>query len=426
MTTMDPTPPKGVDDLTRRLDEYLASDPTPQEDHLMMAALRGLEDSVAAALKLAQSNDDMNEAVSTKVDDLTRRLDEYLASDPTPQEDHLQSVVESVLTGRMDNLMARLEEGERRVADAIASVPIALNERLGEQGGISPAQLAEFGNGMADLIAKTHDRIDRIESALTGGQSITAGAPQLGAARKVLELMRAVESIAKEKQANLGSGGRFKFRGIDDAQDAVGHAMRQVGLIMRTEVVAKDYEHHTVRKSTDNGPVEVLWTTATVTMRYVFVDPETLSEHPFEMLGEGRDASDKGSSKAASMACKYGLFQALMIPVNGLDDGDAESPQVTQPYQSPRQSPPEQPSQAPTSGPPAADQPQSTASRHDRAVAAVTAMRGIDRWPPAERMEKLAAIRDQIEREGLAAYEVEGITLRAHGIAVGRTLEANQ
>jgi hypothetical protein len=53
-------------------------------------------------------------------------------------------------------------------------------------------------------------------------------------------------------------------------------------------------------------------------------------------------------------------------------------------------------------------------------------MRGIDRWPPAERMEKLAAIRDQIEREGLAAYEVEGITLRAHGIAVGRTLEANQ
>lgn len=142
---------------------------------------------------------------------------------------------------------------------------------------------------------------------------------------KVLDLMRMVDVIGKDKDY-VGNQARFKFRGVDQAMDAVGHAMRSVGLTLETKVLDRQMIQDSVVKRDNSGKeYSQLWTTTVLTMQYAFVDPATGHQHKLEMVGEGRDLSDKSSSKAAAMACKYSLFQGLMIPVEGFNDTDSDS-----------------------------------------------------------------------------------------------------
>lgn len=142
---------------------------------------------------------------------------------------------------------------------------------------------------------------------------------------KLLELMREVDHIAKTKTAK-GGGMNYKFRGIDDAQNAVGSAMRKIGLLMQTEVIDWQYTQMPVDGFDDKGREKTtVWSTSRVTMNYTFVSPDDGSTFSFSMIGEGRDAGDKSGSKAASTACKYALFQALMVPLE-VDESDDDNP----------------------------------------------------------------------------------------------------
>jgi hypothetical protein len=252
----------------------------------------------------------------------------------------------------------------------------------------------------------------------------TRPAPRLGAAKKVLELMRMVTFIGKEKQADLGTGGKFKFRGIDDAMDAVGHATREVGLVLSPEILKDETTQNAITKSgtgRDGGKYEntVIWTTTKLTVRYTFVDPDDGSTHAIEMVGEGRDASDKSTSKAASMAFKYGLLQGLCIPVTGLDDSDAAPPQRMEQERT-QQSPPAQQQAAQSAEAPSNEQ------RAQRGRDALEAIRNVYRVPGGAQAQynRVVQIMNHAKAEGLLDLVLEGSTLDQHGRAALATLQA--
>jgi outer membrane murein-binding lipoprotein Lpp len=421
--------------------------------------LDGLNDAVARLDKLVYDHikqyedDHIRESVRTHANQITGLRDELTGfqNGITRQLDKMREAVAGVgpimdgaagtLAGdfqasmdrtatKVSEVLARLEALERRTTNVEAAGGTVDTAPLFERLDAVERQIANppkftLDSEQAGRIIERAASIARA-GTLTDDQLISG--PAVGGVHaKVLELMRKVNAIGKDREANQGAGGRFKFRGIDEAMDAVGHAMREVGLTMETEMLGKDYAHNPVTNTFKDGGQEkqrtVLWTTATVTYRYIFVDPVDGSRHAFEMAGEGRDASDKATSKAGSMALKYGLLQALMVPVKGLDDGDAESPQVHQ--DRPAQPPAAQQSGQKRREPQAQPQGQQQAPQKpkaERARDAVTAVRNINRWPAEERLDRLVAISSRVEQEGLGAIEVDGATVRAHLIATQNTL----
>lgn len=323
--------------------------------------------------------------------------------------------------------------------DALADqIEHAVDRKLSamfEAADLTPAMLANLRREFGDLRqhVETHGTtvtralVNEVAEAVRKQLPTTAvheltTAGGTGAAKKVLQLMRQVTHIGKENEANLGQGGRFKFRSVDDAMDAVGYAMRDVGMILGTEILKDETTHTPITKSGTNKDGTtwqntVVWTSTKLTVRYTFTDPEDGSIHPMEMTGEGRDASDKSTSKAASMALKYGLFQALMIPVTGLDDSDAAPPQrMEQDQQRP-------PASQPSSN---TDQRASDQAKAQRAGEALQAIRNVYRVPGGVQAQaaKLTAIMRQVQGEGLLEFVVEGSTLDQHGKAAMATLQA--
>lgn len=298
------------------------------------------------------------------------------------------------------NIQERLDALDHRLSVAFATSP----------SGISDGSLEAV---VAELVDQRLSLNGFPQGSGAGGSVFAEPVPRVYG--KVLELMRQVRELGKDGRADPSMGG-YTFRSIDSAIGAVGTAMRDVGLTLETRIVRRDYVTDEARNK--QGSM-VLWTSCRLVIRYAFVDPTDGSKHVFEMAGEARATDDKSTSKAESMALKYGLIQALMIPVKDLADGDGDSPQVLreQPAQTPRepgQQPPAQPSE-----------PSASKSRAQRARDAYDAMRALDKHPPERRGEVLAAIRAQVEKEGLGQEEVNGASLRGHASAIGKTLQAD-
>lgn len=188
-------------------------------------------------------------------------------------------------------------------------------------------QVNALGVQVNELGVNLSRRLEALEENLRGvGQTVTSAAfadKPRGVQAKMLALMDEVTAIGKNRDAK-GKGVSFKFRGVEDAQNAVGAAQRKVRILILPEVVDWQYGQEQVTGWDGNNQREktVTWSTSRLTMRYTFVDPDDGSQMSVTMVGEGKDNSDKSASKAASMACKYALFQALMIPFEDVDESD--------------------------------------------------------------------------------------------------------
>lgn len=135
----------------------------------------------------------------------------------------------------------------------------------------------------------------------------------------VWQLMEEVQSIAKGGQAPAEAGG-YRFRSLEDVLAKIGPAARKYGIAVQSSIVHSEY--HT--KATDRHT----WTWCRLRVRYAFTSLIDGSEFVFESAGEGRDNTDKATSKAMSMALKYGLGQAFLIDL-GEPDPDGEKPMDT-------------------------------------------------------------------------------------------------
>lgn len=176
-------------------------------------------------------------------------------------------------------------------------------------------------------------RLATLEDALSSGiislpQPASPAPHVLGL---IAQLQKLVHEIAKgrEFKAENQRGEttqRYSFRGVDEAQNAIGSAQREIGLIgPAVTVVDKTVSVTEVNK----GSYTQMWTTVSVTTRYTFQSPIDGSEWSTEGCGMGRDMGDKAESKALAGAFKYALFHGLNIPVKGVFvDAETEDPRI--------------------------------------------------------------------------------------------------
>lgn len=130
------------------------------------------------------------------------------------------------------------------------------------------------------------------------------------------KVMAEVPSISKDRK-NAQQG--YQFRGIDDVYNALNGILAKHGLFMSAEVLDVKREE---RPSKSGGTMAFVQTH----VRYRFNAPDG-SYVTTDSLGEGMDSGDKATAKAMSVAQKYALFQAFLIPTADPKDIENESPE---------------------------------------------------------------------------------------------------
>lgn len=385
-----------------------------------------MADTKPTVASLAAKLDETGDLAAAALDGVERLNKDLMdAKEGLPQHrlDHVLGRLEALekssagVTYDWSAVIEGLKNGQQtlldKINDALTRVARAEEVTAPQSGGVLDeafGAISEIQQQHALFQKNVYERLDVIERGALGYSAPVPGLPGVG--RKVAELMKAVAFIGKNRKAEIegrrGDDFSYMFRGIDDAQDAVGTAMRDVGLIMSTKVVKNEYHLTPVERKYANGGAQTqLYSTCVMTMRYTFVDPEDMSEFSFEMVGEGKDASDKAASKAASMACKYALFQALMIPVKGQEESDGHNPEIVSETEPPAASVSTAPAQ---SAPPAQSDQQ---ARVTRATAAVQAIKVLHTLPNAQdALARLNSISERVKQERLGEVEVEGLPVK--------------
>lgn len=242
----------------------------------------------------------------------------------------------------------------------------------------------------------------RGEAQTAVGEAWAAHQPAVYAA--MWAVMRDVAWVGKSGQMK-GSAGTYAFRGIEDVQAALGQAFRAHGVMLSSTIpFAPSYD---VREATKSDGKVTVTTTCRVVVEYRFTSLVDGSSVPMTAAGEGRDVFDKATSKAMTMALKYALTQATLLPTFDPDPDSQQVPGVPDDAPEVPRSPGPQ-----DAGAPPADQPQEEPSPADVLVA----IRG------AGNLEDLDSIQAWLtDRDALALTE-DGQAFSAHLSAARRAL----
>lgn len=133
----------------------------------------------------------------------------------------------------------------------------------------------------------------------------------------ISKIMAEVGHIGKDRN-NQQQG--FKYRGIDDAYNALNPLLAKHGVFTVPEVLDKTREERTNAKGTT-----LAFTCLRVKYTFFASDGSSVSAI---VEGEGMDSGDKSSNKAMAVAHKYALLQVFCIPTEEQKDPDAESHEV--------------------------------------------------------------------------------------------------
>lgn len=273
------------------------------DPEVIKAPLAQLEAKVAESFKAySKIVDSHNEAATKAIEELREkmRLFDEAGVAPASAED-----VDS-----LDNRLKGIEQGLTGTATSADLNDV--HQRINElRGDLSKMR----GYLESPAFAAIERAADRHEPGITG---VPIGVPAVYG--QVHQLMKVVTELGKDKTADKKMGG-YAFRSIDAAMDAVGRALREVGVMFQPrEILEKRIERY---ETVSKDGYRQNWTHVWVTQRYAFVSLIDGSEmDAIEMDGEARDNGDKSTSKADSMRYKYALLQALCIPVNGLPESD--------------------------------------------------------------------------------------------------------
>lgn len=243
-----------------------------------------------------------------------------------------QQTVDAVLA--MDSRLRGFEEWQASVrpySDHLRDMRATIGELAAWReslGGHLPSEQADqilyqLERRTGDALSELREQVGQLRHG--GGSS----APHvLGL---IAQLQKLVHEISKgrEFKAENSRGAvtqQYSFRGIDEAQNAIGSAQREIGLIgPKVTIIDKTVNVTEV----DKGSYTQVWTTVSVTARYTFQSPVDGSEWSTEGCGMGRDLGDKAESKALAGAFKYALFHGLNIPVKGVFvDAETEDPRI--------------------------------------------------------------------------------------------------
>lgn len=124
------------------------------------------------------------------------------------------------------------------------------------------------------------------------------------------------EGLRKDKVADTGASGKYRFRGVDDVMNALSPHLARAGLCIIPRVLERTVSERTNQRGT-------VMTYAVLTVEFDFCSSEDGSVHVARTMGEAMDTGDKATNKAMSAAYKYACFQAFCIPTEG--DNDSEN-----------------------------------------------------------------------------------------------------
>lgn len=147
-------------------------------------------------------------------------------------------------------------------------------------------------------------------------ENIQTSAPAILAA--IAAVMQSVTYVPKAGQYDDGRSTKYAFRKFEDTAAALGQAFRDHKIFVQSEVVSREIAEPD-RKPYNSGSGYTLWTQVFVTVLYRFTSLVDGSVLEASAIGEGKDSSDKASSKAMTMAMKSALTQAFMIATDDPD-----------------------------------------------------------------------------------------------------------
>jgi hypothetical protein len=124
--------------------------------------------------------------------------------------------------------------------------------------------------------------------------------------------------IGKTKR-NAAQG--FAYRGVDDVMQALASALPRCGLVMLPRVTNRTER---AAPSKSGGTIY----TVILDVEWDLVSTVDGTLHTVVVQGEAMDAGDKATTKALSAAYKYAAVLAFSIPLEGIEDADAHSPEA--------------------------------------------------------------------------------------------------
>lgn len=159
-----------------------------------------------------------------------------------------------------------------------------------------------------------------------------------------------IDHIGKDRQADMGGAGKYKFRGIDDMYNALHSSFAKYKVFIIPEIIESKIELQEKEKTYNGVTTKTYATSALLTVKFTFVSEDGTSIAAVG-IGHALDTSDKATNKAQSAALKYCLMQAFLIPTEESKDVEDENIPVSKPASKPKAPytpPPQRPSVAPT------------------------------------------------------------------------------
>ena len=132
--------------------------------------------------------------------------------------------------------------------------------------------------------------------------------------KKMSLILKDVEAVSKG-QKNTTQG--WTFRGIDDMYNALHDLFAKHEVFLTSDILEVNREE---RKTNKGG--NLIYTI--IKIKFSFNASDGSSVHSI-MLGEAMDSGDKSANKAMSIALKYALMQAFLIPTVDLIDSDKDT-----------------------------------------------------------------------------------------------------
>lgn len=142
--------------------------------------------------------------------------------------------------------------------------------------------------------------------------------PKIYAAMSNIQKDLAKQGISKDGK-NIKQN--YSFRGIDAIYKHIAPLMAENGVVMQHNVL--DQNQNSYKTANGNTMFHTF-----VTVEYTYISVADGSSMQTRCIGEAMDTGDKSTNKAISAAFKYNALNTFCIPVEGMEDADADSPEV--------------------------------------------------------------------------------------------------
>ena len=136
-----------------------------------------------------------------------------------------------------------------------------------------------------------------------------------------------VDAVSKNRQADMGKAGNYKFRGIDDMYNSLHKSFAKYKVFIIPEILNNVFEVQEREKTYQGNTTKSLQYSSILTVKFTFVSEDGTSISATG-IGHALDTSDKATNKAQSSALKYCLMQTFLIPTEDAKDVEVENIQA--------------------------------------------------------------------------------------------------